>query len=233
MTNHAENIQRVRDILYGEESVRAAREIFRRVRGELAEIQMDPALSGVGIAQKQREAQARGAVELAKIIRADKAVIDAELAAAEKSARAALSQPNAKPDADTLRDFNEKYGALKTELVVFGNASAAAKMIEFMQSVKDPYLAKTLTDEFSVTGAELQKHIGDPTRLRTVYENVKATAATDSRELAKQALAEIESMRAVKPINSMVSLGANKSLGEANANAVLADHEGYLRAHGE
>lgn len=233
MTNHAENIAKVKEIIYGQESLVAAKDIFARVKKEMADIQMDQTLSPIGVAQKQREAQTRGAVELAKILRANKKIIDAELAAAEKSARAALAKQNDKPDAETLREFNEKYGALKTELLVFGSAHGAAKMLEFMAGVKDPHLAKTLVDEFSVTGVELQKHIGDPTRLRTVYENVKATAETDSRALAKQALAEIETMRAVKPINSMMSLGANKSLGEANVNAVLADHEGYLRAHGE
>lgn len=233
MTNHAENIAKVKEIIYGQESLVAAKDIFARVKKEMADIQMDQTLSPIGVAQKQREAQTRGAVELAKILRANKKIIDAELAAAEKSARASLSQSNAKPDADTLRDFNEQYGQLKTELLVFGSAQSAAKMLEFMTSIKEPYLAGQLIEDFAVTGVELQKHVGDPVRLLTVYENVKATASTDSRVIAKKALGDIETMRKVTPINSMISLGANKSLGESNVNSVLADHEGYLRAHGE
>jgi len=231
--SYAHHIAKVKGIIYGQESLVAAKEIFGRVKQEMADIQMDPNLSGIGIAQKQREAQARAGAELAKIMRTNKKVIDAELAAAEKSARAALAKPNAKPDADTQRDFDEKYCALKTELVVFGNLKSAREMIDFMQSVSDPYLARTILDEFATTGALLGKHIVDPTRLRTVYENVKATAETDAKTQARQALAEIESLRAVKPINSMVTLGANSALGEAVANAVMADHEGYLQEHGE
>lgn len=231
--SYAHHIANVKGIIYGQESLVAAKEIFGRVKQEMADIQMDPNLSGIGIAQKQREAQARAGAELAKIMRTNKKVIDAELAAAEKSARAALAKPNAKPDADTQRDFDEKYSALKTELIVFNNAQSAREMIDFMQSVSDPYLARTILDEFATTGALLGKHIVDPTRLRTVYENVKATAETDAKTQARQALTEIESLRAVKPINSMVTLGATSALGEAVANAVMADHEGYLQEHGE
>ncbi|WP_223068105.1 hypothetical protein [Paenibacillus caui] len=158
-------------------------------------------------------------------------MIDAELAAAEKSARAALAQPDAKPDAEALREFNEKYGALKTELTVFGSGQAAAKLIEFMKGVKDPYLARTILDEFATTGSELRKH-ANQLSLRTMYDNVKSVALTDSRAQARQALAEIESCRRVKPINSMVTLGASSALGDA-ATAALSDHEGYLQAHGE
>lgn len=231
--SYAHHIAKVKGIIYGQESLVAAKEIFGRVKQEMADIQMDPNLSGIGIAQKQREAQARAGAELAKIMRTNKKVIDAELAAAEKSARAALAKQNDKPDADTQREFDEKYSALKTELVVFGNLKSAQKMLDFMQSVSDPYLARTLLDEFATTGVELRKHFSDPTRLRTVYDNIKATAETDAKTQARQALAEIESLRALKPINSMVTLGATSALGEAVANAVMADHEGYLQEHGK
>ncbi|MEK6993450.1 hypothetical protein NST08_24590 [Paenibacillus sp. FSL K6-1566] len=232
MTKHAEHIAKVKEIIYGQESLVAAKDIYTRVKQEMAEIQRDPALSAIGIAQKQREAQARAGVELAKIMRENKKQIDAELAAAEKIARAALTQPNAKPDEEVLRDFNEKYGQLKTELVVFGSAQAAAKMLDFMAGVKDPYLAKQLADDFATTGVELRKHVGDQMRLRTVYEGVKAKAETDSRALAKKALEEIESLRTMKPINSMVTLGSESALGDT-AREVIANHEGFLRSHGE
>lgn len=233
MANYVESIAKVKEMIHGPESIVAAKDIFARLKKEMGEIQMDPALSGIGIAQKQREAQARAGVELAKLMRENKKLIDAELAEAEAGARMALAHPIAEPDPEALREFNEQYGQLKTELMVFGGVQSAAKMLDFMQSVSDPNLAKTLADEFASTGVELSKHTIDTMRLRSVYENVKATAETDLRAMAKHALTEIESCRSMKPINAMVSLGAEKAIGESSYRAIMGDHEGYLRANGE
>lgn len=232
MTKYVEHIAKAKDIVYGPGSLAPAREIFDRIKAEMKEIQMDRTLSGIGIAEKQREAQTKGAVELAKIMRANKKAIDAEMDAAEKIARADLSKPNAKPDDATIREFDEQYGALKTELLVFGGQRAATKMLDFMQSITDPYLARTLADDFTAVGVQLRENGGDPTKLRTVYDIVRATAETDNKTQAKRALQEIENLRKMTPINSMASLGSS-ALGESAIRAVMADHEGYLRSHGE
>ncbi|MGR6760876.1 hypothetical protein ACU1JV_03355 [Paenibacillus sp. T2-29] len=233
MTTYNDTIQKVKDLIYGDGSIIASHDIFTRVKKEVKEAQEDPTLSGIGIAQKARGIREKGAVELARIIRANKADIDAELDVAEKSVRAVISSPNPQPSAEQLREFTDKYGSLKTELLVFNNKRAAQQLLEFMEDIRDPYIAKIIVDDFANTGVELNKHITDPLRLRTSYEQIKATAETDAKTQARQNLDEIARLRAAQPVNSMVRLGAAPTLGEELTDKVLRDYESFLQVHGE
>lgn len=238
------HIQKVKAMIYGQQagtlapgeedtlsSMTQAMKIIDRVREEVKEIQQDRTLSAVGIAQKEREAKERGAVDLAKLVRSYRQSILKELDAAEKAARAVIDKPNAKPPQTYVSEFNEKYQELKTELAVFGSSAHAYRMLDLMDSVTDPYFAKILKDGFAEYGTALRAHV-DHMRLSTVYEKVKRVAETDERTVARKALDEIESLRDSTPVNHMIAWSINSALG-SEYQSVLTDYDGFLRGKGE
>ncbi|MCM3592502.1 hypothetical protein ABE430_13800 [Brevibacillus agri] len=238
------HIQKVKDMIHGQSpnalsvgeedtlsSMKQAMKILNRVREEVREIQKDPTLSAVGIAQKEREAKERGAVELAKMVRQYKATIDKELESAEKAARAIIDKPSAKPPQTYVSEFTEKYQELKTELAVFGSSAHAHRMLDFMNSVTDPYFAKMLKDGFAEYGTALRAHV-DHMKLSTVYEKVKRVAETDERTVAKKALEEIGMLRNALPVSGMISMGIRQTLG-SEYESVLTDYEQFLKSKGE
>lgn len=238
------HIQKVKEMIHGRNpqmlsggegdtlsSMKQAMKILNKVREEVKEIQKDPSLSAIGIAQKEREAKERGAVELAKMIRHYKATIDKELDAAERAARAIIDKPNAKPPQTYVSEFTEKYQELKTELAVFGSSAHAHRMLDLMNSVTDPYFAKILKDGFAEYGAALRAHV-DHMKLSSVYEKVKRVAETDERTVAKKALEEIGMLRNAQPVDGMISMGITQTLG-SEYQGVLTNYEHFLRSKGE
>lgn len=222
-----QHIQKAKDIIYGNSTIIESRKIFDSVKAEVKEIQSDVTLSGIGIAEKEREVRRKGAVELAKIVKASKAQVDKELDAAEKAAQAAISKPNEQPAQFQIDEFNEKYRELKTELTVFGNATAANNYVQFMNGITNPYFARIVKDEFAEIGGTLQRHISDPMRVRTAYDKVKSVAETDGRAMARKALDEIGTLRKSMPVNSQISWGIESALGSSHTD-VLTNYERYL-----
>lgn len=222
-----QHIQNAKEVIYGNGTIDEARKVFDSVKDEIKAIQGDRSLSEFGVAEKEREAKRRGAGELAKIVQSNKAVVDKELDAAEKAARAVLAKPNAQPAQADIDDFNEKYRELKTELTVFGGEATARKFLDFMNEVTDPYFAKALKDDFAEYGPHLQRNTSDKMRVRGTYDKLKQVAETDAQALARKALEEIGSLRRSVPVNSMISLGIDSALG-TEYRAVLTNHTQYL-----
>lgn len=225
--SYQQHIQNAKDLIYGSSVIEAVRPIFSQVKESAKEVQLDPALSGIGIAQKQDEIRREGAIEVAKIIRAAKKEVDKELDAAEKNARAAINQPNAKPADDVIRDFNDKYGTLKTELLVFNDRTAATKMLDLMRSTNDPYLAQMILDDFTAIGPAVNRSITNGLTVRTAYEGVKKRAETDRRAQAREALELVGNLRKTPPVNSMMLLGVTATLGSQYQN-IINDYESLI-----
>lgn len=222
-----QHIQNAKEVIYGNGTMDEARKVFDSVKDEIKAIQGDRTLSAIGIAEKEREAKRKGAGELAKIVQSNKAVVDKELDAAEKAARAVLATPSAQPAQAVIDDFDEKYRELKTELTVFGGEATARKFLDFMNGVTDPYFAKALKDDFAEYGPHLQRSSSDKMRVRGTYDKLKQVAETDAQALARKALEEIGSLRRSVPVNSMISLGIDSALG-TEYRAVLTNHTQYL-----
>lgn len=223
----SQHIQKAKDVMFGNSTIEESRKVFESVKDEIKTIQGDRTLSPFGIAEKEREAKRKGATELAKIVQASKQAVDKELDAAEKAARAVIATPNAQPAQTAIDDFNEKYRELKTELAVFGSGANARKFLDFMNGVTDPYFAKALKDDFVEYGANLQHYISDVMGVRGAYEKVKRVAETDVRTQARKALEEIGNLRKSVPVNSMITLGIESTLGTEYRD-VLTNHTQYL-----
>lgn len=234
MENVQSRIQKVKDTIHGKNensSMSKARAIFDRVKGEIEAVRRDETLSPVGIAQKEREVRERGAVDLAKMVRDFKRAIDKELDQAEKEARAVIDKPDAKPPQTLISEFGQKYAEFKTELAVFNTRANADKIAGLMQSVSDPYFANILKNEFAEYGPALSAHI-DGLRLQTLYDRVKKVAETDARASARAALQEIEDLRKISPVSSMIQLGIDSSIGPDYQN-VIRDYDTFLSTRGE
>ncbi|GAA4856578.1 hypothetical protein GCM10023310_39680 [Paenibacillus vulneris] len=228
------HIQTVKDIIYGNDenaSLKQAFVILDRVKDEVKSIREDQSLSGIGIAQKEREARERGAIDLAKMVRGYKQAITKELDQAEKAARAIIDKPDVKPPQTLISEFSGKYAELKAELAVFNTKTNADRLVELMSSVSDPYFANILKSEFAEYGPALRNHV-DHIRLQTVYDRVKKVAESDARSSARTALQEIESLRKAMPVNSMIGLGIDSSIG-SEYRGILRDHETFLHQRGE
>lgn len=229
MSKVQEHIQTAKAFIYGDaedSSIKKAKVIFEKVRAEVKEVNEDLLLSGQGKAEKEREIRAQGAKELAQMVADYRKRVDRELDAAEKEARAIVAKPSDKPEQHVLDSFADEYQDAITRLTVFNTGDAARTLLRQMQSVTDPYIAKTIRDDFARVGASMRGHV-DNFALQNAYGRISKIAETDARADAKQSLREIETLRGITPVNSMINIGIESALGSQH-RSVLSDYQSYL-----
>lgn len=233
-----EAIKKVKTMQYGAQpgeltdsqdfdTFKQVRPLFDELKSKITAVWRDDDLTPQGKANKERELKAETAKELAKLVKTFQNIQQKELTEAEKIAKAIITKPDTKPDDFTMNEWQRRYDELKTDLTVFGSQSAAQAMLDFIRATDDSYLANIIVGDFTDIHGKLSKHYTNGFTLSTVYSTLKAKAAGDIKTEARAKLTEIERLKTQSPMNSMIGLAVEQSLGAVYQN-VLINPENYL-----
>lgn len=233
MTDINTNIQYATKMIHGDVTVSVAKDIFESVKEELKDIQRmeDSGLLGYrGRFEKEDAARKKGALQLAQALKTNQDMVNEALETAEKQAHEVLGQAATPPPEYQLREFNDRYAELKANLQVNANQRSAGQLLEFMRGVNDPYLANLLTQDYAELGGALIKHTRDPIGVNTLYGALRSGRDTTEQMQARTALQEIAKLRQTRSYNSLLELGADKTLGPIGRSA-MDNPAGFIQAN--
>ncbi|UTR07718.1 hypothetical protein MM326_06810 [Alkalihalobacillus sp. LMS6] len=160
---------------------------------QLKEINQDKHLTTAGKLAKTDAARKEAGIEALKKMQTRKEQYVAELTKANKIADKVFYKKPKAPDAVTLERFNDRLREVKTQLALGSNESQSKQLLNsFVSSIKDPYLASLIRDDFLSLSQNIVGIAGNAAKAKSdmakIYEGLREDFETEEVKGARQIL---------------------------------------------